>query len=133
MIASFADYSWVAAALATACIALFMRVHPLWAFACGAACPRRPGLIDFAHWSCMLSILRARFCPHGGFGYWSGAAMGARLEAMAQRMWQARQRRLPYRNLPDDLRPASIAEAYAAECEAEARHLLGWRSPPIAA
>ena len=41
--------------------------------------------------------------------------MGARLQAMAQRMWQARQRRLPYRNLPDDLRPASIAEAYAAQ------------------
>jgi 2-keto-4-pentenoate hydratase len=30
-------------------------------------------------------------------------------------MWDARQRRLPYRNLPDDLRPASIAEAYAAQ------------------
>lgn len=28
---------------------------------------------------------------------------------------------------------AEIAEAYAAECEAEARRLLGWRSPPIAA
>ena len=39
----------------------------------------------------------------------------ARLQAMAQWMWQARQRRLPYRNLPDDLRPASIAEAYAAQ------------------
>jgi 2-keto-4-pentenoate hydratase len=38
-----------------------------------------------------------------------------RLQAMAQWMWQARQRRLPYRNLPDDLRPASIAEAYAAQ------------------
>jgi hypothetical protein len=24
---------------------------------------------------------------------------------------------------------ADIAEAYAAECEAEARHLLGWRTP----
>ena len=41
--------------------------------------------------------------------------MGARLQAMAQRMWQARQCRLPYRNLPDDLRPASVAEAYAAQ------------------
>ena len=41
--------------------------------------------------------------------------MGARLQAMAQWMWQARQRRLPYRNLPDDLRPTSIAEAYAAQ------------------
>ena len=39
----------------------------------------------------------------------------SRLQAMAQWMWQARQRRLPYRNLPDDLRPASIAEAYAAQ------------------
>jgi hypothetical protein len=28
---------------------------------------------------------------------------------------------------------AEIAEAYAAECEAEARRLLGWRSPPMAA
>ncbi len=39
----------------------------------------------------------------------------ARLNAMAQWMWDARQRRLPYRNLPDELRPASIAEAYAAQ------------------
>ena len=39
----------------------------------------------------------------------------ARLNAMAQWMWQARVRRLPYRNLPDALRPASIAEAYAAQ------------------
>jgi 2-keto-4-pentenoate hydratase len=39
----------------------------------------------------------------------------ARLQAMAQWMWDARQRRLPYRNLPEDLRPASIAEAYAAQ------------------
>ena len=38
-----------------------------------------------------------------------------RLNAMAQWMWDARQRRLTYRNLPDDLRPASIAEAYAAQ------------------
>ena len=30
-------------------------------------------------------------------------------------LWQARQRRLPYCNLPDELRPASIAEAYAAQ------------------
>jgi 2-oxo-3-hexenedioate decarboxylase/2-keto-4-pentenoate hydratase len=37
------------------------------------------------------------------------------LSAMAQRMWDARQRRLPYANLPDELRPASIAEAYAAQ------------------
>jgi hypothetical protein len=28
---------------------------------------------------------------------------------------------------------AAIAEAYAAECEAEARQLLGWHSSPIAA
>ena len=39
----------------------------------------------------------------------------ARLNAMAQWMWEARQRRLPYRNLPDALHPASIAEAYAAQ------------------
>ena len=38
-----------------------------------------------------------------------------RLDAMARWMWDARQRRLPYRNLPDDLRPRSIAEAYAAQ------------------
>jgi 2-keto-4-pentenoate hydratase len=38
-----------------------------------------------------------------------------RLRAMAQWMWDARRRRLPYRNLPDELRPASIAEAYAAQ------------------
>ena len=38
-----------------------------------------------------------------------------RLNAMAQWMWRARQQRLPYRNLPDELRPASIAEAYAAQ------------------
>src|SRR5579863_3433242 len=38
-----------------------------------------------------------------------------RLNAMAQWMWEARRRRLPYRNLPDALRPASIAEAYAAQ------------------
>ncbi|HTV36488.1 MAG TPA: fumarylacetoacetate hydrolase family protein [Xanthobacteraceae bacterium] len=30
-------------------------------------------------------------------------------------MWQARQDRLPYRNLPADLRPVSINEAYAAQ------------------
>ena len=39
----------------------------------------------------------------------------ARLNAMAHWMWDARQRGLPYRNLPDELRPASIAEAYAAQ------------------
>jgi 2-keto-4-pentenoate hydratase len=43
------------------------------------------------------------------------ARLQAKLEAMAQWMWEARARRLPYRNLPDDLRPASIAEAYAAQ------------------
>ena len=39
----------------------------------------------------------------------------ARLAAMAQWMWEARRQRLLYRNLPDDLRPASVAEAYAAQ------------------
>jgi 2-keto-4-pentenoate hydratase len=38
-----------------------------------------------------------------------------RVDAMARWMWQARQQRQPYRNLPADLRPASIAEAYAAQ------------------
>ena len=38
-----------------------------------------------------------------------------RPDAMARRMWDARQRRETYRNLPDDLRPVSIAEAYAAQ------------------
>lgn len=38
-----------------------------------------------------------------------------RLDAMAQWLWEARQRRRPYRNLPAELRPASIAEAYAAQ------------------
>jgi 2-keto-4-pentenoate hydratase len=38
-----------------------------------------------------------------------------RPNAMARWMWDARTRRLPYRNLPDELRPASIAEAYAAQ------------------
>ncbi len=38
-----------------------------------------------------------------------------RANAMARWMWDARQERLPYRNLPDELRPASIAEAYAAQ------------------
>ena len=40
---------------------------------------------------------------------------GERANAMARWMWDARRRRLPYRNLPDELRPASIAEAYAAQ------------------
>jgi 2-keto-4-pentenoate hydratase len=35
--------------------------------------------------------------------------------AMAQWLWDARQQRLPYRNLPEDLRPASIADAYAGQ------------------
>ena len=41
--------------------------------------------------------------------------MTDRLQHMAQWMWEARQRRLPYANLPDNLTPASIAEAYAAQ------------------
>jgi 2-keto-4-pentenoate hydratase len=47
--------------------------------------------------------------------------MHDRFEAMARWVWEARQRRLPYRNLPHDLRPASIAEAYAGQ---EAYYLL---------
>jgi 2-keto-4-pentenoate hydratase len=38
-----------------------------------------------------------------------------RLDAMARWMWDARQQREPYRNLPETLRPQSIAEAYAAQ------------------
>jgi 2-keto-4-pentenoate hydratase len=38
-----------------------------------------------------------------------------RTQAMARWMWDARQRRETFRNLPDELRPASIAEAYAAQ------------------
>ena len=38
-----------------------------------------------------------------------------RVAAMAQWMWDARARRLPYRNLPDELKPASLREAYAAQ------------------
>jgi 2-keto-4-pentenoate hydratase len=38
-----------------------------------------------------------------------------RLDAMAHWMWDARQRRETYRNLPDALRPASLDEAYAAQ------------------
>jgi len=38
-----------------------------------------------------------------------------RLNAMAQWMWDARCRRQSYANLPEGLRPGSIAEAYAAQ------------------
>src|ERR1700722_3567141 len=41
--------------------------------------------------------------------------MTDRTQQMAQWMWDARQRRLPYDNLPGNLTPASIAEAYAAQ------------------
>jgi 2-keto-4-pentenoate hydratase len=40
---------------------------------------------------------------------------GDRITAMAQWMWDARARRLPYRNLPAELKPASLREAYAAQ------------------
>jgi 2-keto-4-pentenoate hydratase len=40
---------------------------------------------------------------------------GDRINAMAQWMWDARRKRLPYRNLPADLKPASLTEAYAAQ------------------
>jgi 2-keto-4-pentenoate hydratase len=36
-------------------------------------------------------------------------------EAMARWMWDARQRRETYRNLPEELRPTSLVEAYAAQ------------------
>ena len=38
-----------------------------------------------------------------------------RPHAMAQWMWEARQRRAPYQNLPDELRPNSLVEAYAGQ------------------
>jgi 2-keto-4-pentenoate hydratase len=39
----------------------------------------------------------------------------SRLDAMAQHMWDARRARAKYANLPEDLKPGSIAEAYAAQ------------------
>src|SRR5436853_4693704 len=39
----------------------------------------------------------------------------SRLDAMAQHMWDARRARANYANLPDDLKPGSIAEAYQAQ------------------
>ena len=44
-----------------------------------------------------------------------------RLSAMAQHMWDARRGRAKYANLPADLKPGSIAEAYRAQ---EAYHRL---------
>src|SRR5271170_4205032 len=38
-----------------------------------------------------------------------------RPHAMAQWMWDARQRRAPYQNLPEELRPGTLREAYAAQ------------------
>jgi 2-keto-4-pentenoate hydratase len=38
-----------------------------------------------------------------------------RLDSMARWMWDARQRRQTFCNLPSELRPTSIAEAYAAQ------------------
>jgi len=38
-----------------------------------------------------------------------------RLDAMARHMWNARRARQNYVNLPDALKPASIAEAYRAQ------------------
>src|SRR5947207_6668773 len=39
----------------------------------------------------------------------------ARLDAMARQMWDARRARQNYVNLPEHLKPASIAEAYRAQ------------------
>ena len=39
----------------------------------------------------------------------------ARLDAMARHMWDARRARAKHANLPDDLKPSSIAEAYRAQ------------------
>jgi len=41
--------------------------------------------------------------------------MDTRVESMARHMWQARRSGQDYANLPAQLRPASIAEAYAAQ------------------
>jgi 2-keto-4-pentenoate hydratase len=41
--------------------------------------------------------------------------MADRLDAMAQHMWDARRARQNYANIPDDLKPGSIAEAYQAQ------------------
>src|ERR1700732_4099057 len=38
-----------------------------------------------------------------------------RPHAMARWMWDARQQRAPYQNLPDELRPGSLVEAYAGQ------------------
>ncbi len=38
-----------------------------------------------------------------------------RVNAAAQWMWDARQQRKPFRNLPDDLRPGTITQAYKAQ------------------
>src|SRR4051794_35234806 len=39
----------------------------------------------------------------------------ARIDAMARHMWDARRAREKYANLPEHLKPASIAEAYRAQ------------------
>ncbi|MEA2928864.1 MAG: hypothetical protein QOG38_1292, partial [Hyphomicrobiales bacterium] len=41
--------------------------------------------------------------------------MDARFDAMARHMWDARRARKNYRNIPDALKPGSIAEAYQAQ------------------
>jgi 2-keto-4-pentenoate hydratase len=45
----------------------------------------------------------------------TGESMTERLEAMARHMWEARRARRNYANLPEALKPGSIAEAYAAQ------------------
>src|SRR3954451_801035 len=44
----------------------------------------------------------------------TGGSM-SRLDAMAQHMWDARRARQNYANIPDHLKPGSIAEAYQAQ------------------
>src|SRR3954453_15335089 len=44
----------------------------------------------------------------------TGGIMG-RVDAMAQHMWDARGARSNYANLPEELKPATIAEAYQAQ------------------
>ncbi|MBV9971486.1 MAG: hydratase, partial [Xanthobacteraceae bacterium] len=43
------------------------------------------------------------------------ASENERVDAIARWMWEARQRREAHRNLPEELRPTSLAEAYAAQ------------------
>ena len=115
IIAATAGYNWmsIAITLGTALVAYFVpRASAVDVRHRGRARHERPAL------SGSRDLARAPSLFHAAhFRGWKQRHMdkNARLNAMAQWMWDARRRRLPYRNLPDDLRPASIAEAYAAQ------------------